>query len=226
MPPLLYGVEVRPAYEPSALPIEIIMSYKGLANQHGCALHADAAQAGELLDHLAGPVRSIGRRNLISFTLELFNLRKYELQPQEQTLNFGQCIRRDWLAEARSQFSQPATSTLKKRIIVVDAKRRQNSADLVREADTLGEQLGPLADTPPSILIGFVWDRALSNTRGSPRSQRQAKCAGAARHRCHPISLGAGADPPVRSKAGRHGPRRLAPRATLPARTLTIQPRR
>jgi hypothetical protein len=135
------------------------VSYKGLANQHGCALHADAAQAGELLDHLAGPVRSIGRRNLIPFTLKLCNLRKYELQPSEQTLNFGQCIRWDWLVEARSQFSQPATSTLKKRIIVVDAKCRQNSADSVREADTIGEQLGPFADTPPSILIGFVWDR-------------------------------------------------------------------
>jgi hypothetical protein len=122
-------------------------------------LHADAAQAGELLDHLAGPVRSIGRRNLIPFTLKLCNLRKYELQPSEQTLNFGQCIRWDWLVEARSQFSQPATSTLKKRIIVVDAKRRQNSADSVREADTIGEQLDPFADTPPSILIGFVWDR-------------------------------------------------------------------
>src|SRR5580658_6876717 len=86
----------------------------------------DAAQAGKLLDHLAGPVRSIGRRNLIPFTLELCNLRKYELQPGEQTLDFGQCIGRNWLAEARSKFSQPATSTLKKRIIVVDAKRRQN----------------------------------------------------------------------------------------------------
>jgi hypothetical protein len=135
------------------------VSYKGLANQHGCALNADAAKAGELLDHLAGPVRSIGRRNLIPFTLELCNLRKYELQPSEQTLNFGQCIRWDWLVEARSQFSQPATSTLKKRIIVVDPKRRQNSADSVREADTIGEQLGPFAATPPSILIGFVWDR-------------------------------------------------------------------
>jgi hypothetical protein len=30
---------------------------------------------------------------------------------------------REPLVEARSQFSQPATSTLKKRIIVVDAKR-------------------------------------------------------------------------------------------------------
>src|ERR1700691_965955 len=113
----------------------------------------------ELLDHLAGPVRSIGPRNLIPVQLKLCNLRKYELQPSEQTLNFGQCIRWDWLVEARSQFSQPATSTLKKRIIVVDPKRRQNSADSVREADTIGEQLGPFADTPPSILIGFVWDR-------------------------------------------------------------------
>ena len=48
---------------------------------------------------------------------------------------------------------------MKKRIIVVDAKRRQNGADSVREADTIGEQLSPLADRPPSILIGFVWDR-------------------------------------------------------------------
>ena len=102
---------------------------------------------------------STGRRNLIPFTLKLCNLRKYELQPSEQTLNFGQCTRWDWLVEARSQFSQPATSTLKKRIIVVDPKRRQNSADSVREADTIGEQLGPFADTPPSILIGLVWDR-------------------------------------------------------------------
>ena len=100
-----------------------------VANQHGCALHADAAQAGELLDHLAGPVWSIGRRNLIPFTLELCNLCKYELQPGEQTLDFGQCIRRDWLAEARSQFSQPAASTLKKWIIVTSAKCRQNGAD-------------------------------------------------------------------------------------------------
>ena len=118
------------------------MSYKGLANQHGCALHADAAQAGELLDHLAGPVRSIGRRNLIPFTLELCNLRKYELQPGEQTLDFGQRIRRDWLAEACLQFSQPATSTLKKRIIVVDPKRRQNSANSVREAAVLLASFG------------------------------------------------------------------------------------
>jgi hypothetical protein len=65
----------------------------------GCALHADAAQAGELLDHLAGPVQSIGRRNLIPFTLKLCNLRKYELQPSEQTLNFGQCIR--WIGLSR-----------------------------------------------------------------------------------------------------------------------------
>ena len=77
---------------------------QGLANQHGCALHADAAQAGELLDHLAGPVRSVGRRNLIPFTLELCNLCKYELQPGQQTLDFGQSIRRDWLVEARLEF--------------------------------------------------------------------------------------------------------------------------
>jgi hypothetical protein len=51
----------------------------------------------------AGPVRRIGRRNHIPFTLELCNLRKYELQPGEQTLDFGQCNGRDWLAEARSQ---------------------------------------------------------------------------------------------------------------------------
>jgi hypothetical protein len=112
-----------------------------------------------LLDHFASPVRSISCRNLIPFTLELRNLRKYELQPGEQTLDFGQCIRRDWLAETRSQFSQPATSTLKKRIIVTDAKRRQNGADSVREADTFGEQFSPFTDTPPSILIGFVWNR-------------------------------------------------------------------
>jgi hypothetical protein len=112
-----------------------------------------------LLDHFAGPVRSICYRNLIPFTFELRNLCKYEFQPGEQTLDFGQCIRRDWLAEASSQFSQPAASTLKKRIIVTDAKRRQNGADSVREADTIGEQLSPLTDTPPSILIGFVWDR-------------------------------------------------------------------
>jgi catechol 2,3-dioxygenase-like lactoylglutathione lyase family enzyme len=62
------------------------VSYKGLANQHGCALHADAAKAGELLDHLAGPVRSIGRCNLIPFTLELCNLRKYELQPRKRSI--------------------------------------------------------------------------------------------------------------------------------------------
>jgi hypothetical protein len=48
---------------------------------------------------------------------------------------------------------------LKKRIKVVDPKRCQNSADSIRGADTIGEQLGPFADTPPSILIGFVWDR-------------------------------------------------------------------
>src|SRR5580658_9154537 len=135
------------------------ISYKGLANQHGCALHADAAQAGELLDHLAGPVRSIGRRNLIPFTLKLCNLRKYELQPGEQTLNFGQCIRWDWLVEARSQFSQPATSTLKKRIIVVHHKRRKTSPDSVRKANTIGGHLGPSANTPPSTLPGFVWNR-------------------------------------------------------------------
>src|SRR5271167_1506978 len=135
------------------------MSHKGLANQHGCALHANAAQACELLDHLAGPIRSIGRRDLIPFTLELRNLRKYELQPGEQTLDFGQCIRRDWLAETRSQFSQLTTSTLKKRIIVTDAKRRQNGADSVGEADTFGQQLSPFTDTPPSILIGFIWNR-------------------------------------------------------------------
>ena len=41
----------------------------------------------------------------------------------------SQCIGWDWLAEARSQFSQPVTSTLKKRIVVVDAKRRQNGAE-------------------------------------------------------------------------------------------------
>jgi hypothetical protein len=40
-----------------------------------------------------------------------------------------------------------------------NAKRRQNGADSVREADTIGEQLSPFADTPPSILIGCVWDR-------------------------------------------------------------------
>jgi hypothetical protein len=112
-----------------------------------------------LLDHFASPVRSISCRNLIPFTLELRNLRKYELQPGEQTLDFSQCVRRDRLAEARSQFSQPATSTLKKRIIVTDTKRRQNGADSVRKADTIGEQLSPFADTPPSILIGFVRDR-------------------------------------------------------------------
>jgi hypothetical protein len=110
------------------------------------------------LDHLTGPVRSIGRSNLIPFTLKLRNLYKYELQPSEQTLNLGQCIRWDSLVEARSQFSQPAPPTLKKRIIVVDPKRRQNGADSVRETDTIGEELCPLADTSPSILIGFVWD--------------------------------------------------------------------
>ena len=74
--------------------------------------------------------------------------------------------------EARSQFSQPATSTLKKRIIVVDPKRRQNSAGSVREADTIGESSSVrFADTPPSILIGFVWDRDHRTHAGSPRSQ-------------------------------------------------------
>jgi len=38
-------------------------------------------------------------------------------------------------------------------------KRRQNGADSVREADTIGQQLSAFADRPPSILIGFVWDR-------------------------------------------------------------------
>jgi hypothetical protein len=130
-----------------------------------------------LLDHLAGPVRSIGRRDLIPFTLELRNLRKYELQPGEQTIDFGQCIGRDWLAETRSQFSQAATSTLKKRIIVVDAKGRQNGADSVREADTIGEQLGPFADRPPSILVGFVWDRRHRTHAGlaAEPSQRSAQ---------------------------------------------------
>jgi hypothetical protein len=48
---------------------------------------------------------------------------------------------------------------LKKRIIVTDANRRQNGADSVREADTFGEQFSPFTDAPPSILIGFVWNR-------------------------------------------------------------------
>jgi hypothetical protein len=47
-----------------------------------------------MLDHLTGPVRSVGGRNLIPFTLELCNLRKHELQPGEQTLNSAGLARR------------------------------------------------------------------------------------------------------------------------------------
>ena len=132
---------------------------------------------------------------------------------------------RDRLAESRSQFSQPATSTLKKRTIVVDAKGCQDAPiRFVRptrsESSSVRSRTDRRASSSASSGIGP------SNTRGAPRGAKQAKYAGAARHRCHPISLGAGADPPARSKAGRHGPRRLASRATSPARTLTIQPRR
>src|SRR5271166_5914621 len=47
--------------------------------------------------------------------------------------------------------------------------RRQASPErhrFGREADTIGEQLSPFADTPSSILIGFVWDRRIEHTRG------------------------------------------------------------
>ena len=36
---------------------------------------------------------------------------------------------------------------------------RQNGANSVGEADTFGEQFSPFTDAPPSILIGFVWNR-------------------------------------------------------------------
>jgi hypothetical protein len=48
---------------------------------------------------------------------------------------------------------------LKKGIVIARAQRCQNGADPIHEADTLGDQLTPLPDTPPRILIGFVWDR-------------------------------------------------------------------
>ena len=164
--------------------------------------HADTAQAGELLDHLAGPVRSIGRRDLIPFTLELWGTRcKYELQLRdEQTLNFGQCIWWDCLAEARSQFSQPATPTLKKRIIVVDAKRRQNSADSVREAIRSRAARSVFAD-----------DRRASSSASSGLLTYHAPAAEpcAVRRRSNRRSDFAGGS--AIHRMPEHGPRRLAP---------------
>ena len=48
---------------------------------------------------------------------------------------------------------------MKEGIVIIRAQCRQNGADPIHEADALGDQLTPLPDTPPRILIGFVGDR-------------------------------------------------------------------
>jgi hypothetical protein len=112
-----------------------------------------------LLDHFTGLVRCIGFSDGITFNFQLRNLRKHEFQSGKQTRDLGQCIWRYRIAKGGLQLGEPAASTLKKGIVFVRAQRRENGADPIYEADTLGDQLIPLPDTPPRILMGFVWDR-------------------------------------------------------------------
>ena len=58
----------------SRAPCHWKMSLKGLANEHGCVFTPMPRRL--MLDHLIGPVQSVGGRNLIPFTPELCNLRK------------------------------------------------------------------------------------------------------------------------------------------------------
>jgi hypothetical protein len=62
---------------------------------------------------------------------------------------------------------------LKKRIVVVDTERRQDSTDPVGKADTLGDQLGSLADASPRILVCFVRDRYHGADAGLAAKPRQ-----------------------------------------------------
>jgi hypothetical protein len=66
---------------------------------------------------------------------------------------------RQRLAETRSQLVQPTTAALPQGIVVVGTECRQNGIDPVDEGDPLADQLCPLANAPPRILVAFIRDR-------------------------------------------------------------------
>src|SRR5437763_12221185 len=93
IPPLLYGEDVRPAYDPSALPLAKRRT-NAFTHQHGCILNPDTAQANKLLDHLTSVVGRFRSHHRIALTLQLGDLREHQFQSSKQTRDLGMRIRR------------------------------------------------------------------------------------------------------------------------------------
>ena len=104
-------------------------------------------------------VRNVGLDDGVSFSLELRNLGEYEFKPGKQALDLGSCVGRRRLAETRSQLVQPTTAALPQGSVVVGTECRKNGIDPVDEGDPLADQLCPLANAPPRILVAFIRDR-------------------------------------------------------------------
>ena len=92
IPPLLYGEEARPAYNPNALPLAKRRTNASRSTQYGCALNADATQRGKLLDHLTSFIGRLCFHYRITLALQLSDLREHQFQPSKQTLDLGMCV--------------------------------------------------------------------------------------------------------------------------------------
>jgi len=85
-------------------------------------------------------------------------LREHQFQPSKHAL----C--REWFAESSPQFGQTTTSVPKQWVVIAHAKRCQNSSDPVGQTDARGDEFGPFANTPSSILMASLLARAAAIT--------------------------------------------------------------
>ena len=134
-------------------------AHEGLPYQQRRALHADATQPHELLDHSLRSPGAASSRTASRWRSSVGDLGQHQLKAVKHALDPGPCLWRQRIPQCGSHALKPLPAVSPQRIVAPSTERGEDRGDSVHDGYPLTQEILSLADATPRILVGLGWDR-------------------------------------------------------------------